>query len=65
MTTKIELKTTWEIRHSDPAFPGQVVIRTLSAGLPTVQIMTFTREVFLDFADQIGGVADAIRRGDV
>jgi hypothetical protein len=65
MSETISLPTTWEIKHTDPAFPGQVLIKVLGAGTATVHIMTFEREVFLDFAEQIDQVAKAMRQGVV
>jgi hypothetical protein len=59
----VGIPTTWDIRHTDAAFPDQVVIRVLGAGQPTIQILVFPRDVFLQFAEQIEQVATGIRQG--
>lgn len=63
MSDSITLPTTWELRHSDPIAPDQIVLRALNdAGIQTI---TFPREVYLKFADQVATLAAAIRAGTI
>jgi hypothetical protein len=63
MPDSVRLDTTWEIRHTDPIAPGEVVIRFLSVSTGAAQVMAFPRPLFLEFADQIQQTAQAIRLG--
>jgi hypothetical protein len=65
MPDSVRLNTTWEIRHTDPIAPGEVVLRVLSGSTGTVNVLAFPRPIFLEFAAQIQQTADAIRAGTV
>lgn len=62
MADSIRLPTTWRILYKEPYAPDTVMIQSLGTGSATLQTMSFSYPVFLEFADQIAEVASILRR---